>query len=205
LRLFILGFLAHVLALTPIAAVAQELPARFDAPIAPGGPDPALFQEAVLILVNVERRRGGRAALAGDPRLARAAAAHAANMARHRAMAHRLPDAKAGKLAQRLAGEGVTFRRAGENIGMEKAYRLLGRPIAARASGCAFTYADTGAPVPPHSHASLAGSAVARWMASPGHRANILEGRFKRMGAGAAIDPQGAACGDVYLAQTFAG
>jgi uncharacterized protein YkwD len=202
---FVFRWLLLSLLLIPLRAPAADLPPRFDRPIAPGGPDAALIHEAVLHFVNAERRRNGRAPLEGDPRLARAAADHAANMAARRAMAHRLPDAKAGKLAQRLAGQGVTFRRAGENIGMEKAYRLLGRPISARAAGCAFTYADTGAPVPPHSHASLANSAVARWMASAGHRANILAAGFRRMGAGAALDPAGPACGDVYLAQTFAG
>ncbi len=207
MRLVIIWLIAGFSFSLSVAAIAEDrrLPARFDAPITPGGPDAALFQEAVLYFVNAERRRNGRSPLEGDPRLARAAADHAANMARHRAMTHKLADPKVGKLSQRLATNGVTFRRAGENIGMEKTYRLLGRPISTRASGCAFTYADTGARVPAHSHASLADSAVARWMASSGHRRNILEARFRRMGAGAAIDPRGAACGDVYLAQTFAG
>jgi uncharacterized protein YkwD len=42
-------------------------------------------------------------------------------------------------------------------------------------------------------------------MASPKHRASILSKDFKRIGTAAAIDPKGPACGDVYLAQNFAG
>ncbi|MBP7000143.1 CAP domain-containing protein [Amaricoccus sp.] len=164
-----------------------------------------MFQEAVLFYVNVERRRAGQRPLADDPKLARMAAGHAANMAAQRLMSHRLATPKGGRLVERLDVSGVAYRRAGENIAMEKAFRLIGRPISTRAAGCAFTYADTGEPVPRHSYASLADAAVARWMASKGHRANILDPNFRRMGAGAAIDPGGPACGDVYLAQNFAG
>lgn len=186
------------------ALAAEGLPARFDRPISPGGPDAVLFQEAVLFYVNAARRQAGRPALAGDARLRAVAVGHAGKMAAQRDMSHRLKEPRP-RLADRLADRGVRFRAAAENIAMDKTYRLLGRPIAAGARGCAFTYADTGAPVPVHTNASLAAAVVARWLASPGHRANILDPRFRRMGAGAAIDPLGPACGDVYLAQAFAG
>lgn len=185
-------------------AAAEPLPARFDAPVAPRGPDPRLFDEAVLILVNRERLRAGLKPLAIDRGLSRVSARQAGNMAAARRMAHRLSDAKEARLVGRLDAERVRYRRAGENIAMDKVYRLLGRPISARVKGCAFTYADTRAPVPVHSHGSLAQSVVARWMASPGHRANILAPQFRRTGAGAALDLGGPACGDVYLAQAFA-
>ncbi|MBP7240809.1 CAP domain-containing protein [Amaricoccus sp.] len=187
------------------AGAQDSHPARFDRPVGPEGPDERLFQEAVLFYVNVERRRAGQRSLANDAKLARVAAGHAANMAAHRLMSHRLAVPKGGKLVERLQGNGVPYRRAGENIAMDKAFRLVGRPISTRAVGCAFTYADTGEPVPRHTHASLATAAVTRWMNSKGHRDNILDPNFRRMGAGAAIDPGGPACGDVYLAQNFTG
>lgn len=205
---FVLKMLVNTWMLCCLAAGAgaqDGLPSRFGRTIGPAGPDERLFQEAVLYYVNIERRRAGQRPLADDQRLARVAAGHAANMAAHRLMSHRLAVPKGGKLADRLEGNDVPYRRAGENIAMEKAFRLVGRPISTQAVGCAFTYADTGEPVPRHSHASLAGAAVARWMRSKGHRANILDPNFRRMGAGAAIDPAGPACGDVYLAQDFAG
>lgn len=68
-RQFICWLALGILLCLPISAAAQSaaLPSRFDRPIAPGGPDPALFQEALRHLVN-------------------------AGQAKHRAMTHRLPD-----------------------------------------------------------------------------------------------------------------
>ncbi|HET9070002.1 MAG TPA: CAP domain-containing protein, partial [Amaricoccus sp.] len=82
--------------------------------------------------------------------------------------------------------------------------RLLGRPISTVHRGCSFTYGDTREPVPRHTYASLAKATVARWLASPKHRASLLSGSFQRLGAGVAADPKGPACGDFYLVQTFA-
>jgi uncharacterized protein YkwD len=36
----------------------------------------------------------------------------------------------------------------------------------------------------PHTYASFAADVVARWMDSPGHRANILNPRFRLLGLG---------------------
>ena len=55
-----------------------------------------------------------------------------------------------------------------------------------------------------HSYASLARRAVAVWMASPGHRRNILDPALRRVAGAAAIQP-GPHCGRVWLTQTFAG
>jgi uncharacterized protein YkwD len=180
------------------------LGARFARPITEGALDPTLFDAAVAHYANAARRAHGRPALERDGRLLRAASGHARNMAALRTQSHRLPVEGAGRLAQRMDRNGVRYRTAAENIGMEKVLRLLGRPIAARASGCAFAYADDGAAVPVHTYASLAESAVARWMASPKHRASLLSPAFRRIGSAAAIDPAGPACGDVYLVQNFA-
>ena len=186
------------------AAGRGDLGARLAQPIASGALDLKLFDEAVTRLANAERRARGIGPLARDRRLFAAAAEHAANMARLATHSHRLPIAGEGRLVQRMDRNGVRYRTAGENIGMEKVLRLLGRPIAMGAQGCAFTYADDGALVPAHSYDTLARSAVARWMASPKHRASLLSAGFRRTGVGVAIDPGGPACGDVYLVQTFA-
>lgn len=177
---------------------------KFYEPINAGPFDLARFDEAVAVYSNAARREFGRPPLKRDAKLLRAAAAHAHNMAQLQTHSHRLPVAGEGRLVQRMDRNGVRYRTAGENIGMEKVLRLLGRPIAIRADGCAFTYADTGGSVPVHTYASLAQSAVARWMASPKHRASLLSTTFKRIGSSAALDPKGPACGDVYLVQDFA-
>jgi uncharacterized protein YkwD len=188
----------------PSATDDLSLPSRFHKPISPGSVDTGLFDAAVLAYVNGERVRTGLPPLRADPRLFRAAQGHADNMARLRTHSHRLPVEGGARLVTRMDRQGVRYRVAGENIGMEKLYRLVGRPISIASDGCAFTYADTREPVPLHTYATLAQSAVQRWMASPKHRASILRADFTRMGSGVGIDPAGSACGDVYLVQNFA-
>jgi uncharacterized protein YkwD len=194
-------------AAVPVAAPADDpsLPSRFHKPISQAALDPALFDEAVLIYVNRARAAQRLPALRRDGSLARAAQGHAANMAHLRMHSHRLPIEGEARLVQRIARQGVQYRVAGENIGMEKLYRLTGRPISIGSQGCRFTYADTRDVVPLHTYATLAQAAVARWMASPPHRDSILRRDFGRMGSGFGIDAGGAACGDVYLVQNFAG
>jgi uncharacterized protein YkwD len=184
--------------------LAETVPSRLLAPIAVRQPDQALFSEAVLIFSNAARRQHGRAPLAPDPALTRAATDHALNMARLRTHSHVLPVRGQGKLGQRMHRQSVQFRTAAENIAMNKVYRLLGRPIATGGQGCRFAYADTREPVPIHTYASLAQEAVSRWLASPKHRASLLSPTYRRLGAGVGVDPGGTACGDLYLVQDFA-
>jgi uncharacterized protein YkwD len=198
-------FAALALAATLAAPVqGSELPARFNVAIRTEAPDQALFGEALLLVSNQARRAHGRAALAADPRLARAAVDHASNMARLRTHAHVLPVRGQRDLGQRMHRQSLRFRLAGENIARDKVLRLLGRPIAATYRGCEFTYGDTGAPVPRHTYASLAEQVVRRWLGSPRHRASLLSSAYTRFGAGLAVDQGAPACGDVYLVQNFA-
>ncbi len=186
------------------AADDPSLPSRFHKPLSPGALDAGLFDEAVLVYVNRLRAQNGRPPLRADARLFRAAQGHAANMAHLRMHSHRLPVEGQGRLVQRMDRQGVRYRTAGENIGMEKLYRLAGRPIAIPSDGCRFTYADTRETVPLHTYATLARAAVQRWNDSPKHRESMLRRDFRRMGSGLGIDPAGPGCGDVYLVQNFA-
>jgi uncharacterized protein YkwD len=202
-----LGFVAALIAFATVGAAThagERVPARLLAPIAVDRPDQGLFNEAVLIFSNAARQAHGRPPLRPDPGLSRAAADHARNMARLRTHGHVLPVRGQAKLAQRMHRQSLEFRTAGENIAMDKVYRLLGRPIAMGSQDCRFVYGDTGQPVPIHTYASLAEELVARWLASPKHRASLLSARFRRIGAGVGLDPGGQACGDLYLVQTFA-
>lgn len=183
---------------------AQQGSARFDRPVTAAA-DQALFSQAVLGQANQARRRQGLAPLALDPRLTRAAADHAGNMARLATLGHVLPVRGQRDLRQRMDRLSVGYRNAAENIAQDKLFRLLGRPISKSSRGCAFTYGDTGEAVPVHSYASLAASTVGRWMASAKHRASLLSPRFRTAGGGVALDPGGAACGDLYVVMTFAG
>lgn len=190
--------------LAAASAAAEAVPDRLRQPIAVDRPDQALFGEAVLRYSNAARRAHGRPPLRADIGLSRAAAGHAANMARLRTHDHDLPVRGQANLSQRLHRQSTSFRLAAENIAMDKVYRLLGRPISTRSTGCRFTYGDTGEPVPPHTYASLAEQVVARWLKSPKHRASLLSPSYRRLGAGIGVDPSGPACGDFYLVQDFA-
>jgi uncharacterized protein YkwD len=183
---------------------AADTPGKFGQPITGRSLDQALFNEAVLFYSNAARRQHGRAALNPDPALARAAADHAANMARLKTHSHELPVRGQGKLKQRMARQSVSYRLAAENIAKDKVYRLLGRPISMKSRGCNFVYGDTMQPVPVHTYGSLAQQVVGRWLASPKHRASLLSSKFERLGSGVGIDPNGPACGDLYLVQDFA-
>jgi uncharacterized protein YkwD len=196
--------LAVLLAAGGADAAAEPVPRHLQRPISVEAPDQALFNEAVLHFSNAARRQHGRTALRPDPGLTRAAAGHAANMARLRTHSHVLKVRGQSNLSQRMHRQSLNFRLAAENIAMDKLYRLLGRPISLRSEGCRFTYDDSKQPVPIHTYASLAEQVVARWLASPKHRQSLLSPSYRRLGAGLGIDPAGPACGDLYLVQDFA-
>lgn len=183
---------------------AQTIPRHLHQKISTSKPNPQLFNEAVLLFSNAARRKHGRSPLTLDPALALAANDHARNMARLKTHSHDLPVRGQRDLSQRIKRRSVSFRLAAENIAMDKVYRLLGRPISANYSGCNFRYGDTKEAVPAHTYASLAQQVVSRWVASPGHKKNLLNKKYQRLGAGIGVDPDGPACGDFYLVQNFA-
>ena len=186
------------------AAAAEKVPSRLNQPISPDGIDQKLFDEAVLIYSNAARRGRGLAPLSRDAKLARVASDQARNMAKLRMHSHALPIKGQSGFKERLDRQSLSYRNAGENIAMNKVYRLVGRPISTKMSGCSFTYGDTNQPVPIHTYATLAQDVVAKWLSSPKHRASLLSPGFRRLGSGVGVDPKGVACGDVYLVQDFA-
>lgn len=109
---------------------------------------------------NDARRAHGLAPLDPDPHLARAAQCHAEEMARLGYFAHASPTPARATLAQRAALAGSALVEVAENLA------LIGRP------------------------SGVASAAVDGWLASPGHRANLLGG-FDRVGHGAAPWPAG--------------
>lgn len=198
------ALLAAVPTLSQAAGCSGGLPGQASQHVNSAQPSQAVFNAAVLHYLNVERCQRGLSPLQPDAGLLNAAAGHSRNMAKDRNFSHQSRHAGMRDLPQRLKGAGVSFNAAGENIAMEKLYVLLGRPISAKMAGkCQFTYTN-GQAVPMHSYASLAQEVVQRLMASPKHRANILNARFQRAGSGLGVDPAGPACGDIYITQDFA-
>jgi uncharacterized protein YkwD len=128
-----------------------------DANLAPGPYDVAQVRAATLCLVNRERARHGERSLYWNDRLIHAAQLHTESMAFGDYFAHAGSHGETPLARMRRAGYIYSSRlgfEVGENIGWGSLW--LGTPRAV----------------------------VAAWMASPGHRANILDGRFRDTGVG---------------------
>lgn len=148
-------------------------------------------------LVNRERTQQGLAPLAWDAALAGIAREHSADMAAGGYFAHVNPRGedptargiRAGYACGRSRGE---WRKEGlaENIFQNHLYRSV-RHL--RVAGKTTTIPD------PKTPEEIAASTVAGWMASEGHRRNILDPWHESAGIGIAV----AADGKVYLTQLF--
>ncbi|MEO1775999.1 MAG: CAP domain-containing protein [Pseudomonadota bacterium] len=171
-----------------------------------GSHDADLIAEAVLAEVNGERCAAGLSLLATEPTLNRAAAVHTADMVSEGFFAHRSPIAGRETPSDRITAAGGQFRRTAENLGQGWYMDYeAGRPFFADdAAACRFSYTD-GTPINRHSYASLAEALVAAWMASPGHRENILRRGVSFHGLSVAPTGETTLCGKLYATQLFAG
>lgn len=134
-------------------------------------------------LINQERRKHGLKPLVQDDRLGAVARAHSQDMAGRNYFAHE--DQRGQGPSERAAQFGYTCRknfgsyykiRVAENISQNWLYSsvtyVYGLPIKNRMS------TD-----------EIAASTVDGWMNSPGHRENILDSTYDRVGTGVAISP----------------
>lgn len=187
------------------AACAKSSVAGAGAVVTPGRIDQALLDAAILAEVNFERCRKGLSALVTEPRLRATAETHSRWMAKTQTVSHDSTVRGQQSLRDRLKHSGVSFRAGAENIGMLHYFQIDGRTFLTRNSGSCKFAAQDGTPLPPHSYESLARAAVSYWMASPGHRKNILNRKVKMVGTAASVNTGAEFCGTVYLTQTFAG
>ena len=186
---------------------AGALGSRYAAPIpASGALDQGLFDAAVLHHTNVARCARGLGPLAADPALLRAARVHSGDMVARGFFAHSSPVAGRRTLEARLKGENARFRRAAENIAYRSRLQVVsGRPFYVIDRGrCLFSYQQGGEPVAAHTYDSMAERFVDLWAASPQHSRNLFNPAYRRLGSGAAFDPDTDTCGDVYATQNFA-
>jgi len=128
-----------------------------DAGLTPNRHDIRLVRAATLCLVNRERARHGESALHWNERLVAAAQGHTESMAFGDYFAHTGPRGETPLTRMRRTGY-ISSSRIGYEVGENIAWGSLwlGTPRAI----------------------------VAAWMASPGHRANILDARFRETGIG---------------------
>ena len=122
-----------------------------------------LIRAATLCLINRERRRHGERALRPNKRLRRAAQAHSMSMADEDYFEHVGPRGQTPLARMRDVGYISRRPRVGYEVGENIAWGTL--------------------------WLASPRAIVAAWMASPGHRANILDRRYRETGIGVSSHP----------------
>ncbi|MDI9633595.1 MAG: CAP domain-containing protein [Methanolinea sp.] len=166
---------------TPPRTPSPVPPPRVDTPA-----DTAKIEQEIYRLANAERAKAGLPALAWDGRLAEVAREHSRDMAAGGYFSHTNPRGEGPD--ERAARHGYPTRKPlpggaymvgiGENIGKMPTGKVL---------GIGYVPPDAG---------SIARAQVQSWMASPGHRANILDPDYTVTGVGVAYD------GSLYYVST---
>jgi uncharacterized protein YkwD len=138
----------------PASAAADSCP---NANLTPQVANLGLIRTAVLCLINQERESHGESALQPNSRLARAAQGHSSDMAEEDYFSHVAPNGETP--LERIRASGYLSNPldgyvVGENIAWGTLWLATPRAI------------------------------VEAWMASPGHRANILDASFRDTGVG---------------------
>ena len=192
----------------PVAAFGCEakLHSVYNRAIDLSAPDQALINKAVLAFVNLERCRKKLPEMVTSASLLRVAVGHAQDMAAKRYFSHKSPTAGRRTLKQRMKAGRLRYTRAAENIAKRNAFAFGGQKFQIRdAAACHFVNDATKKRVPVHGYASLAQAAVRGWMASKGHRRNILDPKLAITATGIAVDASAPHCGSILLTQNFMG
>jgi uncharacterized protein YkwD len=136
-----------------------------NASLTPQPDNVAQVRAAVLCLINQERERHGESALITNPKLARAAEDHSTDMSSRDYFSHTSPDGETPLDRIRASGF-ISSSQDGYLVGENIAWGTL--------------------------WLATPQSIVSAWMASPGHRANILEARYRETGVGVSPRPPAA-------------
>jgi len=194
-------------AMTPAAFAASDAGRR---EVDASAVDQRLMAAAIRHATNAARAEHDLRPLAPHAALDEASRTHAADMVAGNFFAHENPrDAARRTHMDRTRQAGLEPRFAAENIATAFALRYeAGRTFYPyeRDGRVVFSYEPRGEPIGPHTYASFAADVVRRWMASPGHRANILAKEPTLQGAGVAVKPPAGEreMAEVYCAQVFA-
>jgi uncharacterized protein YkwD len=122
----------------------------------PASTSNAKIRDATLCLLNKRRASGGARKLRANQRLAKAARAHAADMVRRRYFAHTAPGGVS--FVDRIMRQDYVSPGQGWSLGENLAWGSY--------------------------QLATPKSIVRSWMQSPGHRANILNPKFREIGIG---------------------
>jgi uncharacterized protein YkwD len=147
--------------------------------------DYKLLGAAIFYATNIERQKYGRSRFKFSSVLYKAAFLQSYEMVKYNFFSHTNPNAGKTTVSNRVQIYGVWKHTVGENIAYTFGIRYNSGSsfIPPRNPGDAFIDSSTNAPIPNHSYWSYALSVVVEWMHSPGHRRNILNASFRKLGA----------------------
>ena len=155
--------------------------------------DAARLEKKIHALINQERKKAGLSALAWDDRLRRIARDYSQEMASGGFFSHSDPEGRDFSDRYQAAGydcaipSGLrTLCLGGENLAQNTIYRA----IVQRKGKTTYRW---------NTEAQLAAQVVRQWMASEGHRRNILTRFYRRQGIGVTV----AKDGKVYITENF--
>lgn len=181
---------AYVLSALPGSALAQ--PPQHLVQKSQPAVSVARLEKAIHDLVNRERRAQGLEPLAWDAPLSALARSHSGDMAKRNYFSHQSPEGEGFsaryararyKCALRI---GDIIHLGAENLAQGNLYASVTTVNGVQTFDWKF-------------EAQIAGAAVAGWMDSPGHRANLLASQWKHEGIGVAVAPDR----KVYVTQNF--
>lgn len=145
--------------------------------------DEALLAAAIFAETNARRSDRGVPPLRFHPRLAAMADRHADRMVEHDFYSHGDPvDAALARPDDRARRVGIANPHIGENIHDHRAIEAEG-PVYPLGKG-RFSATPGGPPLPAYTYRTLAAAIVDEWMASSGHRQNILRRDARQLGVG---------------------
>lgn len=176
----------------------------YNRPIRRNSFDPVLFEKSVLHYTNVRRCNNGLQPLAADATLSRVANGHSNDMVELGFFSHKSLAPGRTTLRERMDAGGVKYSAFAENLASRSRLQLeSGRPYTVQdAANCGFSY--DGVPIEAHTYRSLGETFVSVWEASPGHRKNLLNPTYTRLGVGGSYKRNARNCGDIVATQNFA-
>lgn len=146
-----------------------------------------LLQAAIFFATNEERIQAKLPPFRFDPLIESVASGHAQDMVKYGFYSHTSKIRIKRTVQDRFHLEGLNPQFYGENICSTYGLQYeSGRKVNPPSRAGEFFYASTSQKqkIPPHTYLSFARAVVKLWMNSPGHRQNILNPSFTRLGCG---------------------
>lgn len=170
--------------------------------------DQPLLDAAVFHETNKRRLQNELPALSFHPELRALAELQSRSMASRQTLSHSQPEKNKRTLADRYRFLGIQSQSFAENVARTFGIKYTGGTAvySRKQNGrTIYSYQADGPPIPAHTYLTFAAKLLDGWMASPGHRKNILTGTFVHLGTSSVVAPVSGGMTDFYSTQEFSG